>query len=465
MDLSRLPPTLSAPDFNFTNCNLAARWASKIFTTDDVPVQQTTYLLYDGLVGSGYFSKHPGASANISDGVDDADYSLAFWLLSGRNESQSVYSLMADTAMHRCGEEFCRSLSYSGFADLTGRGMVVNFWVEAGLATIYLSILLLAEKRDYLPKALSRRFFVQRSFEAAQESARTFLDTSLVFCIALLLATIKTYAKLLYDPAPYTKYSAVSSAFLSLFAIIPAFLLHVATSEELRRVQWRRAVWGLIMSLTAAMVAMYYTLPKSERFLEDSDVENAQYSQWNWEGMCADPKLLESYATCLLVLCCVILGVLIVHGLFVLNLLRMPFLKQASHPRVARVRGSSLYVIGAVCFAGMWTVLGLFMYFRYELGKLAGDNDGEHEWSFGQILALATWVPVVVELIGIYWLGAEAGLTGQISKRYTVVESEKVVVPGEKVEGGDLVRRVGWRTDEGDVERHEGRFEMVPLAR
>jgi hypothetical protein len=47
----------------------------------------------------------------------------------------------------------------------------------------------------------------------------------------------------------------------------------------------------------------------------------------------------------------------------------------------------------------MWASLGLVLFMRGEIIKNVGHNDPALEWSFGQLLALATWIPVSVEWV------------------------------------------------------------------
>ena len=60
-------------------------------------------------------------------------------------------------------------------------------------------------------------------------------------------------------------------------------------------------------------------------------------------------------------------------------------------------------VNGLIAGVLMWTSLGLFQ--RYRDVILVSTNDGgnnkDGQWTFGQVLALATWLPVAVDLASI----------------------------------------------------------------
>jgi hypothetical protein len=63
-----------------------------------------------------------------------------------------------------------------------------------------------------------------------------------------------------------------------------------------------------------------------------------------------------------------------------------------------------------------------FMQFQMHINSLAGVDSKDTEWSFGQILAVATWVPAIVEF-GYLWLESPAdALNGRLMDPYEVRE-------------------------------------------
>lgn len=56
---------------------------------------------------------------------------------------------------------------------------------------------------------------------------------------------------------------------------------------------------------------------------------------------------------------------------------------------------------GILCLAIMWALLILFERYRNSIQNAKGGSDTDSEWTFGQVLALATWAPVFVDLVGI----------------------------------------------------------------
>jgi hypothetical protein len=50
----------------------------------------------------------------------------------------------------------------------------------------------------------------------------------------------------------------------------------------------------------------------------------------------------------------------------------------------------------------MWWSLATFINLQQDVRKNSGASNQDHQWSFGQVLGLASWVPVVVEVFYVY---------------------------------------------------------------
>jgi hypothetical protein len=55
-----------------------------------------------------------------------------------------------------------------------------------------------------------------------------------------------------------------------------------------------------------------------------------------------------------------------------------------------------------LCFAGMWTFLGLVTAYRGRFGAVVGPSVRDNDWTFGQALAAATWIPVFLDFLYIF---------------------------------------------------------------
>lgn len=82
----------------------------------------------------------------------------------------------------------------------------------------------------------------------------------------------------------------------------------------------------------------------------------------------------------------------------------------------------------------MWASLCIFIYFRKESNRKSGVTNQEHIWSFGQVLGLVTWVPVLVEFVYIWKNGPKEALTGQLMAPYQVVSDNELPVITDSTE-------------------------------
>ena len=77
-----------------------------------------------------------------------------------------------------------------------------------------------------------------------------------------------------------------------------------------------------------------------------------------------------------------------------------------------------------ITFLEMWACLAYVAFFRRHFKPREGESNKDYEVSFGQILALMTWVPVMVEFGYIWVMGPLEALTGQLLEPYQVTSTE-----------------------------------------
>ncbi len=97
-------------------------------------------------------------------------------------------------------------------------------------------------------------------------------------------------------------------------------------------------------------------------------------------------------------------------------------------------------VNGLVSLVMMWVFIGLFYQYRAVIARNSGPAYEDGKWTFGQVLSMATWAPVAVDLVAVYLcehlltplpcysgslnlpvVGAEKGLSSKLTRRYKVV--------------------------------------------
>jgi hypothetical protein len=83
----------------------------------------------------------------------------------------------------------------------------------------------------------------------------------------------------------------------------------------------------------------------------------------------------------------------------------------------------------------MWAGLAWFLQFQIQRNSRGGEDNKETQWSFGQVQAVATWVPVIVEFGYVWSEGQVEELNGQLKDSFEVKEIAK------ETEGLDMARR------------------------
>ncbi|KAF2681215.1 hypothetical protein K458DRAFT_273430, partial [Lentithecium fluviatile CBS 122367] len=73
----------------------------------------------------------------------------------------------------------------------------------------------------------------------------------------------------------------------------------------------------------------------------------------------------------------------------------------------------------------MWAFLLYLIVMRKKINKGTGRTNQDHEWTFGQVLALATWAPVLIEFTFICLRGRKAALNGLISNQFVVTDAHR----------------------------------------
>jgi hypothetical protein len=100
----------------------------------------------------------------------------------------------------------------------------------------------------------------------------------------------------------------------------------------------------------------------------------------------------------------------IVGGVWFLLVLNYPHIKITQRSerldklrkKLEALRAHWWMVVAVLSLVGMWTYLALFTRYRQLIVSKAGITQQDTRWSFGQVLALATWAPVVVDFAYIF---------------------------------------------------------------
>jgi hypothetical protein len=104
----------------------------------------------------------------------------------------------------------------------------------------------------------------------------------------------------------------------------------------------------------------------------------------------------------------------------------------------AHLPGKLWWSMIILAFCAMWTFIGWFIYHTILVRDRAPVSNRAKEWSLGQILAVATWMPFIVEFAYMWWEEPEKGLSGRLIDPYEVVRVLETTESSELEQtGGD----------------------------
>ncbi|KAF2734240.1 hypothetical protein EJ04DRAFT_564385 [Polyplosphaeria fusca] len=413
LDFSWVPSDLSA--LSYDNCTSVSLWEANVITLAsvelvDLPILLTVEVFRDGL------TEWLG-ERNITQPADKELYAYIYWDYYWGE--QALWNTIGSYAETECLPELCPLLRWQGNSDLAGRGMLVNYIIQASLATIYL-VILAAIRLDRIVPRENDRSFLSRGVIAVHQTARPFLDAAIFFCLAMLLAALYTFARGYDDDTNYlTTYSAITTALLSIYSAIPAILIHACISNQHRRKKWRIFVWGLIAALAIVVAALYLYMPSRAKKMTEQELENIMFNspdrQFFWDSGCLNRGAVAQMDIGIKVLVGALFGSTLLYVVFALSYHRF------QPERLSPMRSYWWLFTALFCLLGMWVCLGMFIYLRRVMNANSGNSNKDHEWSFGQVLGLVTWAPVLVELAYIWKYGPRDGLTGQMISPYLAV--------------------------------------------
>ncbi|KAL0935938.1 uncharacterized protein CTRU02_208153 [Colletotrichum truncatum] len=340
-----------------------------------------------------------------------------YWLF-----SPNFTSLVINDPKQKCAAEYCKAAGYTGSQDLSGIGVVVSYFLEALLGTMYLIAFTIHQTILYFKKNKPKKSRPQqaqtvsdRILDSFRGSLDMFLGGAMLIAVAMLGAALyssitqgeekrKTNPDL---PSGEAVYEMPLSLIASNFSVFPVMLLYALVKHEGHRKWLHRSVllilWGLSASVVflAPRAEIDYDERKSGRRNFDCDQRGSQY----WQVVKATQFLVIALPLLWLVI-----------TLFLTTGFKIPGM--VDKPWVKTWRGIWRLLIAWINLFLMWGILAYFAHFRQKIIDTAGGLDKNDEWTFGQVLALAAWVPVVAELFYILAFGLEDSLSGHMPSDY-----------------------------------------------
>ncbi|OTB00251.1 hypothetical protein M426DRAFT_238361 [Hypoxylon sp. CI-4A] len=323
-----------------------------------------------------------------------------------------------------CAPDVCKNLDWVGDQDVSGLGMLITYYLAAALVTAYLFALALSESGVFRSRysARSKRALVLGGFE---ESVCTFLDATLVFAVSMLAAACFRCTEAFFQEqgaanGHWMIYASLGSIYMSTFsALLPLALQSAAPG--LRRHWLRIILWVLVVILAIIDEVLFDSFYVRIKSFGPEDLLEAV-----WLALCHPTELLVKGLTPTLRIAQILL---VLNGIYyvVCKSCKGRFRNTGRWTRLkAFWQKAARYVqivqIGVCCLL-MWSMVGLFHYYRNLVDDAVGAENQNSDWTFGQVLAVATWVPVLVELVTVLKYGPEEGLSKRLSRKYAVVPS------------------------------------------
>ncbi|KAI4599104.1 hypothetical protein KJ359_002061 [Pestalotiopsis sp. 9143b] len=423
VNVSWTPP--AASDWHFTNstetCAAASKWTGALIVAISVydeqgnrPVPMSYSVEYLKTI----------LPPDLQEQPDDAQLALWYYTSDLDNDtSQDFWETFTTFSLTNCSTQICSKINWEEDPDIAGVGMLISYYTVAILTTIYYIVLLIPTpegENRYNPKHLTLTGLLSNFLEAFQKSVNKFLLADLIFTVGMLGAALsRFYTASHHSTSTYRIFDLLTSFFMSCFSVLSCLVLQTVAAPKKRKetrarhlYRWNLALpWVAVVPMALALFVLHFPeYPKMVGHASDKSLamldRDAQFSEWVWVRLC-DPSEFRK-----------VLEIVLYVGLAVLAANAIWFAAYLAHKvfRWWRVRGTqegdrsrvhqALRLLdGLGCGILMWAFVVLFHIYRDWSHEMAEDSithwnsdGGSKEWSFGQILALAAWVPTLIEL-------------------------------------------------------------------
>ncbi|KAM0287404.1 hypothetical protein ACHAQH_000354 [Verticillium albo-atrum] len=317
------------------------------------------------------------------------------WFFCARDcETNKMTEKLIDIPREKCGKQICAVWEWDGNADIVGVGMMVVYTMGAILSTLYLFIFIhgMLRENNYksfrAPQLLPRGGVLNTIRNTFYHSFGAFHAGLGLLTASVLLATVIIAGKResVYD---------IETSFLCSATLTAMFFLTLPAYLDVERRYGSGIVFGFANWLL-------FTISMSMKDAAAVEAKRVKENQpWSFEAFCWDKQVSDEIAAAtVLVLYTIPLVVLLLAGL---NAAIGKCLKRPKE--TVPVLGWLLFrvpwrlVYAVYFFVFMWASLGSLFRLKSEISKIndGGETKSEDRWGFGQILAVATWLPVLEE--------------------------------------------------------------------
>lgn len=295
--------------------------------------------------------------------------------------------------------------------------MMFTYYLIATMATAYPLILGSAAVGLFNRNSLQARIVGW-----FRETISGFLDASLIFAVAVLVAATFRFSSALRYPDQLDNAFSPSlwnAIIVALLSVSPPLILQCASGDTLRRKGLRLLLWSLVVVFTTTSSILFFFWYRSLRFSGLPTSTRTTSVQYLW-NLCTKnlPKRVQEN-----------LGfVVAAQTQLLLSLILWVYTKlsksgsapdgrtttgiTSSEIQKTQARGVdshrsprlvSIFQLRALqAFSAqlmMWLLLGRLTSLTLSDGVNAGDSFKNVKWSVGQVLGLAQFVPVVIDLV------------------------------------------------------------------
>ncbi|PKX90420.1 uncharacterized protein P174DRAFT_507136 [Aspergillus novofumigatus IBT 16806] len=362
---------------------------------------------------------------------------------SGGVGAGEMFNSVYEAAQGACHDAYCGAVGFQGNADLVGNGVMIAYLIEAALVSLFLVAIGLHHLRSRLyqerpvPKqTVGYISAAARVLDAFRGSITNFWSSAAVLSLAMLIVSLRITARAtIYveravqawrSGSAVSAYDTQLATIVSCFSLFPVLILGLLMKNRGRR----RWLAGIVHIVLYVLVLVQIRLAISRTSVA-SKIKSSLGAACN--PMTVD-KMFRKYGSpvfYVLIAVPVGLAVLLAAAAVLFRVGRSESENQAERTKTWRLVTNLLRLYGVsliaftslACFVLMWASIGLLLSMRNLIIENVGHNDPALEWTFGQFLALATWIPVLVEWVYILIFGLQRGLEGHVPKDYVVMHT------------------------------------------
>ncbi|CAG8979638.1 hypothetical protein HYALB_00011522 [Hymenoscyphus albidus] len=359
----------------------------------------------------------------------------------------NVTKRMYQDSFEHCRLETCHSIEYTSNPDISGIGMRAAYCMEAVMVTIYLVIFILRSiqlhrhkpsqilshsSRESLPlpaRNLTIRKWSTRIKNAASQTIGDFLNTAMVFNLSIVVAGIVTVLK-----SKFRVYDMLQATLVTGFSLSVVLAIWPMQREIKERQMLRNSFLAINMLLSLTEISIMIYIQQSERHTTRK------------ETLCL-PQVFTSlsepspyfYVLELLVGIAVFMSFwfLLIKSL-ITKITAAKVGKIQPFEFLWRLRNTWWWIICLYGYFNLWLTLGGLFYVRHLVNTRLNESFEDTSWGFGQVMALATWLPNQADFIYFLIFGVQRGLRVRVTpawkETYVELEFEEGVNGTEAVE-------------------------------